>query len=301
MVEGVSEIFVNSTGFKIKWVPELDGVSNLNPKPDDLKVFMDKQGFAGDVKGGNRENVEKQESSSSSLVKKDGGSQSDRKCKDVVEKALESEGESDDDVLSRIPAQYFNPVGQNVGLCGDMKVERNMVISNFGSGAGCYNSFAPLDDAEGGVEGNAIDGQLVQIPEEKAMNPSGLISVSAKDKGWQTIAPVLDPVDDVCGMDGSKIDNGGLGFTEDVAASDMRGKLKKSEKPDEHFGEIKVKGKKKKAPAVALRQSARIKRDGVPIQMKAQLRADLKNDTTGGSIIKEMYEHVTTCTDEDDR
>ncbi|KAG8048408.1 hypothetical protein GUJ93_ZPchr0009g2013 [Zizania palustris] len=112
------------------------------------------------------------------------------------------------------------------------------------------------------------------------MNPSGLFSVSSKDKGLRANASVLDLVDDVCEMGGSKIDTGGLGLIEVVAASVLRGKLKNSEKPDEHFGEIKVKGKKKKAPAVALRQSAQIKRDGVPIQMKGQLRADLKDDTT---------------------
>ncbi|KAG8060654.1 hypothetical protein GUJ93_ZPchr0002g26363 [Zizania palustris] len=37
----------------------------------------------------------------------------------------------------------------------------------------------------------------------------------------------------------------------------------------------------KKVPPVALRQSSRIKRDGVPIQVKAQMRADQKDDVSG--------------------
>ncbi|KAG8068060.1 hypothetical protein GUJ93_ZPchr0005g15087 [Zizania palustris] len=42
-------------------------------------------------------------------------------------------------------------------------------------------------------------------------------------------------------------------------------------------------GLKKKRPPVAVRQSARIRRDGVPISVKAQQRADQKNDISGGS------------------
>ncbi|KAL5215074.1 hypothetical protein ABZP36_004226 [Zizania latifolia] len=41
-IEGSSEVFVNFIGYKIRWVPELEGLRKFNPKPNDAKIHQEK-------------------------------------------------------------------------------------------------------------------------------------------------------------------------------------------------------------------------------------------------------------------
>ncbi|KAG8045529.1 hypothetical protein GUJ93_ZPchr0008g13750 [Zizania palustris] len=67
----------------------------------------------GRKKGKEPENKEFHESSGSSLVKKDGSALNKGKQQDDLERNDDSEDGFEDDVLSRLPAHYYHPIGGN--------------------------------------------------------------------------------------------------------------------------------------------------------------------------------------------
>ncbi|KAG8054289.1 hypothetical protein GUJ93_ZPchr0001g31752 [Zizania palustris] len=154
LIEGASVIFVNSTGYKVKWVPELEGQRKDKQYPDEFKLQMDEQNLVGSKKGDEFYKDEQKESSGSSLVKKTDGANKDQKAKDEDEFDVEAEDLSDEDVLSRIPACYYQPASDEGGRSRAMLIEDDLARSS--AMLSEKNAFSKLvDDVEKeNVKGN---------------------------------------------------------------------------------------------------------------------------------------------------
>ncbi|KAG8074928.1 hypothetical protein GUJ93_ZPchr0006g41196 [Zizania palustris] len=184
--------------------------------------------------------LNKDGSSDSGPEKRTDVPKSGKKPQDDLEFEGESDGMSEDDALSKIPACYFNP----------------------GSEKGCVepNHLPGLVSRDCTSEGG-----------DKVSRGDELVVFDAGSGGTVSMSHMS------CCDGKEKLMEG-----ESVEAEDTQGEVHVVE--TEVVGTRKKKSTrviKKKPPTVAIRQSARIKHDGIPITVKAQNRADRKNDVSG--------------------
>ncbi|KAL5215890.1 hypothetical protein ABZP36_007291 [Zizania latifolia] len=136
---------------------------------------------------------------------------------------------------------------------------------------------------------------MIDVDEKCGLNTRTSIGTERNhvvDKGKQ-VAPDDDKTLDIVLIDSS--DQHPILFGEEIIRTDspMLGvlKTKPPRVPSEPMKQVdlqhcqdKKKIKKKKEPPMAVRQSSRIRRDGVPISVKAQQFMDHMNDISGFSV-----------------
>ncbi|KAG8088039.1 hypothetical protein GUJ93_ZPchr0010g8761 [Zizania palustris] len=185
---------------------------------------------------------------------------------------------SDDDALSKIPTHYCRPfggteaAGTNEGSLGvdygghgdDMDAEFLVDESLGGSSevGGSFGVFVGLADGQDDV---GAEGEI----KEDLLASEGLI-------------PDQDGSVDVGGSDAVGSKAHGLVSGDESLLDTRAGRVVVHSVIDDGFQLVgpKKNSKRKvvKGPPVVVRQSSRLKRDGVPIVIKAQLRANSKND-----------------------
>ncbi|KAG8064756.1 hypothetical protein GUJ93_ZPchr0004g40352 [Zizania palustris] len=154
----------------------------------------------------------------------------------------------------------------------------------------------PQDDLEFEGESNGMseDDALSKIPscyfnpgsEKGCVDPNhmqGLVSEFGNTEGGDKVSRG----DEIVLFEAGNV---GVLSLPHMSRCDGKEKHMEERQGEEHAVETKVVGKgkkksarmmKKKPPPVAIRQSARIKHDGIPITVKAHKRADQKNDVSG--------------------
>ncbi|KAG8060156.1 hypothetical protein GUJ93_ZPchr0002g24778 [Zizania palustris] len=210
------------------------GVKHDNPK-------------VGDLDSGEGDGVqEKKESTDSAVLKGKSSVQGGDSARDDVGIVSESDEDSDEDVLSKIPACYYHPSG---GSCDLSKDDRSVMVEHVKGGP---LSGMNAENEEGLPKaGSVLDGS--DKTSQAAVYVHGGLKAKTLGEGLSDSCNIQMEVEDVP----VSTDDG---FRPAVKRRVVRGK--------------------QKCPVVAVRQSTRIRRDGVPIVVKAQLRADLKDDTS---------------------
>ncbi|KAG8090878.1 hypothetical protein GUJ93_ZPchr0011g27328 [Zizania palustris] len=224
---------------------ELDGVRKVNPRPDDLKVQFDKHGFRGGDVGGEGDNTELPDSSSPPRFKKDENSQPGHKPNDEPKDALGDEDDSDEDVLSNILAHYFQDSKGATQAASECWHELETVLAD----ARPISCFVVEEDIE-------LDPKDVTCQ----------IGIVEWDLGAVLKEATMDDGNTRNGVDRVIQELDSLGCEEQT-------RLKGKAKATEDLGMLKqdrvAKGKKKRAPPIALRQSSRIKQDDSGVNLRS--------------------------------
>ncbi|KAL5225056.1 hypothetical protein ABZP36_011695 [Zizania latifolia] len=185
--------------------------------------------------GNDLENQAQHESSNSSLVKKDDNSQNEQKANDDLGLDIDSKDLSEDDVLSNIPAYYFQPVGGKGGVSRDTVDKDFLLITDAQPLSSCYNPNLDIDERANDDGSKNLMIQAVEGVEEVLNQPIDDVLCTSEFDNWHKVAiPAIEysegalshMMSDSVAMEHPPVSRGGGGLSSHMDQRQLKGKFK---------------------------------------------------------------------------